>query len=178
MAKVNLMNRPTLLVMMGLPASGKSTVARLFAAQTGWPVVDRDVIRAAMFPKGLRTSEEKDAASEATLASLGVHLQQDQSCIADGKPYSRRVERAHVAELAERCDADIRLVWVDCPLQEAIRRIEADRQHPGRDGRAELVREVASRWDATGPEVLRLDARLPPEVLAEQLRAAITSAAT
>ena len=170
--------RPFLLVMMGLPASGKSTVARLFSTHSGWPVVDRDVIRAAMFPLGLRTSEEKDAASEATLASLGVHLQQDQNCIADGKPYSRRAERAHVSELAVRCDADIRFVWVDCPLEEAIRRIETDRQHPGRDGRAELVRDVAARWESVEPGTLRLDALQSPEVLAEQLRLATASAVT
>lgn len=170
------------MVMMGLPASGKSTLARAFAAHSGWPVVDRDVIRAAMFPKGLRTPEEKDAASEATLASLGVHLQQGQCCVADGKPYSRQAERDHVAELAARCDAEVLFVWVDCPVEEAIRRVRADRLHPGRDGRAELVREVAERWEPVTADVFRLDALQATPALLQQLlgalKAATSSAAT
>lgn len=162
---------------MGLPASGKSTLARAFSEYSGWPVVDRDRIRAAMFPQGQFTPEEKDAASEATLASLGVHLQQGRSCVADGKPYSRQAEREHLEELARRCGAAMFWVWVDCPLEIAMARIAADRAHPGRDGREELVREVARRWQPPGAEALRLDGLQPGSELLPQLLAALRASA-
>lgn len=169
------MSLPVLVVMMGLPASGKSTLARALSAETGWPVVDRDIIRAAMFPRGLHSVAEKNAASDATLSALSVHLQQAQSCMADGKPYSRNVERQQLQALANQCGARCLWVWVDCPVDEAIRRVEADRQHPGRDGRAELVREVVARWEPVSADVLRLDATQPTAVMLAQLQAALSA---
>lgn len=161
--------QPLLLAMMGLPASGKSTLARACSERTGWPVVDRDHIRAAMFPAARWTVAEKAAASDATLASLAVHLRQQQSCIADGRPYSRQSERELLQVLADRHHARLLWIWVDCPLQAAIARIEADQAHPGRDGRANLVREVAARWEPPPSGSLRLEGLRPPPELLESL---------
>lgn len=158
-----------LLAFMGLPASGKSTLARTLAQHLGYPVVDRDQVRAVMFPAGQRSEAEKQAASDATLSSLALHLRQGQSVIADGKPYSRRSEREALAALVRAQAGQLLWIWVDCPLPLATARIEADQAHPGRDGRAELVREVAARWEPAPADAIRVDASQPPAAMFQQL---------
>src|SRR5690348_14369339 len=44
---------PMLLIMAGLPATGKTTLARAIAERTGAVVLDKDVIRASLFPAQL-----------------------------------------------------------------------------------------------------------------------------
>jgi predicted kinase len=48
MAQVSLV--PCLVIMAGLPGTGKSTISRVLAAEVGGLVLDKDNVRAALFP--------------------------------------------------------------------------------------------------------------------------------
>ena len=68
---------PTLTITRGLPASGKTTWARKYAADTGAVRVNRDDLRAMMFDRlhGLTWEEEKavtDASRALTAANVNA----------------------------------------------------------------------------------------------------------
>ena len=62
-----------LLLMAGLPGTGKSTLAKALGATLGWPVIDKDVILSAMLSSDV-PEEPAQPASYAAMLALGREL--------------------------------------------------------------------------------------------------------
>lgn len=158
---------PTLVLMAGLPGTGKSTLARLIGASFDWPVIDKDVIVTSLLDSGI---EEPDAqpAAYAVLFAVGLDFLQTQrrSVILDspaGLPVStteaRRVADAGGATLicilclADRDTRNIRVAnrTALCSQPVRVSRIASD----GRE-RFEHLPEDTFAVDMTQP----LDAAL------------------
>ncbi len=78
------MTNKTVLMMAGLPGTGKSTLAALLAKSTGWLIVDKDLIHSALIANGLDKAQSAGAAYEAVFWLMDdfVH-RQDKSAIFD-----------------------------------------------------------------------------------------------
>jgi predicted kinase len=146
--------------LIGLPGAGKSTVARAIAQAKGWPIVDRDDLPRASFDES-----GKAAATDAALAQVARHLTRNQSCILDGMTLSSRAQRDRLRALARQHNAELVLLWLDCPVEIAVARVAAQSGHSALDRDAVLVRDVASRFEQPEADVLRLDAQLPTKEL-------------
>lgn len=166
---------PRVLLFAGLPGAGKTRLARPLAEARGWTYLNRDEIHGERYA-GLAPEAWKPLANRDTEMALRAALARGESVVVDGLSFASRALRRQFAAAAQAGGAEVWVIWVDCPVDEAIRRVEASRAgHPsGAERDAARVREVAARFEV--PEeslLLRLDAREPPERLLAQLQAAL-----
>jgi predicted kinase len=148
-------------LLVGLPGSGKSTLAAKLARRHNYAHIDRDAIRARLFPEGKFDEAEKHAANLAVMAELRQRCATGRGCIVDGMTFGRRAERDAAQSIAGEYGFNCVLLWLDCPAEVAAARVAAQ-AHPARDRDATLVRDVASRFEA--PEkAVHIDATLTPD---------------
>jgi hypothetical protein len=121
--------RPTLWVVCGMPASGKSTIARELAKTLGVKVFRTDVVRKELF--GLQPYEQMDIPFEEGIYSKGAssltygkllllaqeEIEKGCSVILDAM-YGSRHQRSEVLRLAK--DMDTNLMFVECICTEAV----------------------------------------------------------
>lgn len=147
------MRQPTLLVVSGPPCSGKSTLARRLRARLGWPLLEKDAFKEALFDTlGTGDADWSRRLSEAAFArqfaAADAILSQGGSLLVVGN--FRAEHHPALAGLAARHHAA--LTQVACcasPATLATRqaaRAAAGRRHPGHadspalPGEAELAR--------------------------------------
>jgi predicted kinase len=160
-------------VLMGLPGSGKSSLLREIRRQLPWAVVDRDAIRAAMFPQPVDGRAEKDAANDAVWAALAAYLRFGVSVFVDGMTFASQANRDRAAALAAAAGAGYREIWLDVPVAVCQARVAAQTDHPSPERSPALVAEVAARFAPVAAAALRLDGREPLATLAAQAVAAL-----
>ncbi len=88
---------PVLLVLSGLPASGKSTLAAGLAARHPFCVVATDPIRKTLFPRRTYSAEESAATHGVAYAVLRHLLDLNVWCVFDGTNLRRRHREAALA---------------------------------------------------------------------------------
>ena len=114
---------PTLVLMAGLPGTGKSTLACALAKTLRWVVIDKDLIHSAMIANGMGKLESTSAAYEASLA-LAKDLidRQHQSVILDTagrQPFL--LERSK--EIVSRCGARLGIIRCVAPKEVRMMRL-------------------------------------------------------
>ncbi len=153
--------------MAGLPGTGKSTLARAIASQTGAYVLDKDQIRAALFPADLvEYSREQDDFVLRVMLKVGgwiVRRDAKRIVILDGRPFTKKYQRDVVINFAEWMKTRWRIVECTCPEQTARQRIEAATDHPALDRDFELYRRVKSEWEEITRPKLVVDTAAPVE---------------
>lgn len=167
---------PVLVAIVGLPGAGKSTLAAALAAHRAWARVDRDAIRAAMFPGYAPSPTRSRAAFRTVLLAAELHLVERRGCVLDGMTLGRASDRERVAALAARHGVAHALLWLDVPVAIARARIAADLvrgEHPAVDRTPEIVSAVLARFEPPGNALVRIDATAPVDVVLATALAAI-----
>lgn len=163
---------PIVIALMGLPGSGKTTVAERLVRMRDLSVISRDAIRAAMFRPPSFTELEKQCAYRALLLAVAACLELGRSCIVEGMTFSRASEVEEVRRIAETAAAHFLPVFLDCPVDLAQARAAHDLAQQSRapeDRDERLVARVAERFDAPPADALRLDATGTPEEIAKAI---------
>lgn len=159
-----------IVMMAGLPGSGKSTLARALSEQLSGVVLDKDVIRAALFPPALieYSLAQDDLCMEIMLETAAYLLSRNPSLplFLDGRTFSRRYQRERVRETCRRLSVDCRIIECVCSEQTALDRVvrAAVRQsHLAANRTPELYREIRAAWEPIeGPRfVVDTDQPLP-----------------
>jgi predicted kinase len=119
-------NAPVLLLIAGLPGTGKSTVARAFTERYGGAHISSDLLRKAMGLLGHYGPEDKKKVYQAVLDGARAALLDGQSAVVDSTFYRADI-RAPFEALARSCGAPF--FWVEMRADEnSIReRVEAPR---------------------------------------------------
>ena len=119
-----------LIAMSGLPGSGKSTLAACLEERLGAVVLDKDRVRAALFPpRVLDYSAVQDDITMATIyqaAAAILKADPRQAVIIDGRTFLRPGQLGPLLDLAASLDERPRVVECVCDDTVAKERLERD----------------------------------------------------
>lgn len=177
--------RVRLVLVGGLPGTGKSTVAAALGEQAGWEVLRSDVVRkelagldpqasgAAAFGTGIYTREATDATYRALLERARPLLERGRTVVLDAS-WTDAEHRRWAEALAAATTSDLIELRCVAPAEVAAGRIRA-RAAAGRDP-SDADEAVAAAMAASAdpwPSAIELDTTPPVEEVAGAARAAV-----
>jgi len=140
-----------IVVMAGLPGTGKSTLARALAEEMGGVVLNKDVLRADLFPKEFveYSTEQDDFVQDLMLRTTEYLLGRYPrlTVFFDGRTFSRLYKIDRVIETAERLGTPWRIIECVCPEKVACGRIEHGKRHPAKNRTVELYLKIRGEFE-------------------------------
>lgn len=137
--------------MAGLPGTGKSALSRALAAELGGTVLDKDEIRAALFPPSdiEYTTEQDDFCMGIMLKVAGYLFRKDSSrrIFFDGRTFSRTYQLDRATGFAEALGQPWRILECVCSEETARKRLADDPAHPAANRNFELYLKVKARFE-------------------------------
>lgn len=151
-----------LIVMAGLPGTGKSTIARELALRLGGTVLDKDAIRAALFaPADIEYSTAQDDFVMGVVMRVAQYLLKRDSgrqILIDGRPFSQRYQLEEVIDLAEQAKARWRVFECICSEETVRQRLAQDTEagnHPAANRRFEMYLKTKAGFEPiTFPKIV------------------------
>jgi adenylylsulfate kinase len=151
-----------LVVMTGLPGTGKSTLVRELLQTAPGICLDKDLIRPALFPPAAidYTAAQDDVCVEAMLLAAEYLFDKDRTRLIflDGRPFVRRRQREQVLDWAARLSVVPVLIECICPEELARERLERDRaQHLADNRDFALYQSLKAQWEPIAEPHLTVD---------------------
>jgi hypothetical protein len=135
--------RPALVVLVGLPASGKSRVAGELRERTGAVVLESDALRRFLFPQRTYSARESQQLFAAIHAAIDELLSEGATVVLDATNLAEE-ERAPLRDMAARWAARLVFVRVTAP-DSLIRRRLANRSGDGSEADVRVYERMRSR---------------------------------
>lgn len=112
-----------LIMLQGLPASGKSTLAKKMAEEYGFRVVSKDAIREVLASQGWKWSHEGEKRDVLPIRNANIEeaLAQGISVISDDTNFAPEHEKV-LEKLARRYNAEFVKMVVPCDVDECVKR--------------------------------------------------------
>ena len=159
-----------IVIMAGLPASGKTTLARALANGLGGAVLDKDIIRPALFPPPdiEYSARQDDFVMELMLQTARYLLDKDTARIVflDGRTFSRAYQRQRAIDFAEIAGTPWLLIECVCSEESARARLRDDvmqARHPAANRNIELWESVRASFEPIQSPKLVVDTDQPLE---------------
>lgn len=163
-----------LVLMAGLPGTGKSTLSRALVAELRGTVVDKDAIRAALFPPAdIEYSTEQDEfVMRVMLKVAGYILRKDPAryVFLDGRTFSRGYQLRRATGYAEAIGQPWRIIECACSEESARKRLSGDNGHPAANRNFGLYLEVKARFEEITLAKKVIDTNQPLEECVETAR--------
>jgi adenylylsulfate kinase len=158
----------TYVLMAGLPGTGKSTLAKALAMDLDAVVLNKDLLRAALFPGRLTdySRPQDDLCFKMLLEAAGYLAAHKRArfIFLDGRTFSRSEQIEQAVRAAESAGSEWRILLATCPDEIAEARLVQDAAvHPAANRNAAMYREVKNRFEAIAYPHLRIDTSQPLE---------------
>jgi predicted kinase len=144
-------NKPTLLMLAGLPGAGKSTLAAALARRLGWPVLDKDLLNAVLLEAHLTQVQAGPLAYELSLTlAHALVVQHGQSLILDTagrQPFI--LERART--IAHDAGGQLKVVRCVAPIAVRNARLRTRTAGPSQWTHDQTTPEQETAWYAHLP---------------------------
>ena len=166
-----------IILMAGLPGTGKSTLAHTLAEMTGGSVLSKDQIRAALFSAEdiEYSAAQDDFCMEVMLQTARFLLQKNpqRKVFLDGRTFSRRNQIDRVRGFAAELSQPWTILECTCSEESVRRRIEQDPSHPARNRTFSLYLDVKARFEPIPYQKTVIDTDQPLEQCLQQAIAAL-----
>ncbi len=150
-----------LIVMAGLPATGKSTIAQTLAEELPAIVLNKDEVRAALFPPSeIEYSTQQDDFCLDIMLQVAEYMlrkDRDKIVILDGRTFSRGYQIDQVAEVAQELGVPLRIIECVCSDETARRRLAQDADHLAENRDFDLYLSIEARFEPIERPKLVLD---------------------
>jgi predicted kinase len=153
-----------LVIMAGLPGTGKSTVARALAQRLPAAVLDKDIIRGALFtPERVEYSRAQDDFCQEIMLQTAAYLfgRNSSLCVLlDGRTFSRRYQRDRVLEFCSQLHIRWAILECVCSEQTALARLEKaaeEQTHPAKNRTPDLYHQIRKAWEPIDHPKLVID---------------------
>jgi predicted kinase len=169
-----------LILMAGLPGTGKSTLSRALAAELGGTTIDKDRVRAALFdPPDIEYSTEQDEFCMRVMLKVAGYLfrkSTSRKVFLDGRTFSRHDQLRRATGYANALGQPWRILECVCSEENARSRLEHDPAHPATNRDFNLYLAVKARFEEiTLPKVV-INTDQPLEVCVELSKRALSDA--
>jgi len=168
-----------LVLMAGLPATGKTTISRTLAARFRGTVLNKDETRAALFPPSdIEYSTEQDEfCMRVMLKVAGYIFRKDPSrrIFLDGRTFSRTYQLDRATGYARAIGQPWRILECVCSDETARRRLASDSPHPARNRDFYLYLEIKARFEEIALPKTVIDTDQPLETCVHIAEAALAS---
>ena len=141
------LQRPTVVVVMGLAATGKTSTSRAIAGELGLRLISTDAVRqelfgvekgAAEYGQGAYRPEATQRTYHTLLERGRIRLAEDGGVVLDGT-FLRDDDRVRLREMASSAGAAVR--WIECELPAELVRERIERRRQRHDGLSDAT------WD-------------------------------
>lgn len=153
-----------IVMMAGLPGTGKSTIARSLAQRLPGAILDKDLIRPALFgPEYVEYSRGQDDFCQEIMLQTAAYLLGNNLSLyvlLDGRTFSRRYQRERVFEFCSQLEIKWTILECICSEQTALARLEKDefeRAHPAADRTPDLYQSIRKVWEPIDTPKLVID---------------------
>ncbi len=125
------LSRPLILMVIGVPGSGKSFFARQFASTFSTPIVNYDYIRSRLFETPSFSNKEEAVVYSLAGQQITELLKTEKTFIVDGGLNDKN-DRASLAKIALKAGYDSLVVWVQ--TDEPASKMRSTRRNAKRSG--------------------------------------------
>lgn len=145
-----------LVIMAGLPGTGKSTLAQALAAKTSGTVLDKDQIRSVLFPPGeIEYSSGQDDFCIRVALQTAAYLfskRPERVVFLDGRPFSKKEQLDYALNAAAEMQQTWRILECICSAETVRQRLNAQAgEHVAADRNYDLYLRIKAGWEEIAP---------------------------